>query len=864
MGKIYFCCFFFLIVNQSFAQKYKVAGVITDEAGKAVSGALVQEMGTNTSTLTNDLGLYEMSVSYTNATLVVDKEGFVKVEREIHGVGTQSFVLVSSGKPRAKALVGSKKIGGSVEESFSPVEIIDVKKLVAMNGQFDLTQLLHFASTSVNSNRQIGADGTDNANPVSIHGLGPDQMLLLVNGKRRHQSSMVNLSGVIGRGNTGADLNTIPLAAIDHIEILKDGAAALYGSDAVAGVINVVLKESITGFSVNANAGVRYVKYNRDSSFVDGLNYNANVNYGRRIGKRGFVNVTGDYNFLDHTNRSDTQIDSVLRQQYGDPRIFNGKIAFNAAVPINDKFEVYGFGGYNFSQTQSFAFSRTLKKSDSLSRIYPDGYDPLLSRNIEDRSATVGVRTKWKGFLVDFSNTYGYNKFRYQVDNTLNQSYGVGTATSMNAGGFRSIQNVTNLDLSRYYADAMAGVNFAFGVEYRMDWYKIFAGDVFSYRTYDPLKASGAQGFAGYSPADEINKHRYNAAGYVDVNANVTERFALNGSGRFDYYGDLGSAVSGKGGFRFKVIDGLTLRGTYGLGFKAPSLAQQYFSRTTINPASAVLVIPTQVIIARPGSTTSAALNIPDLKFENTQTATAGILYSPNRQLSVGIDGYYVKVKDRIILAGPFASSDRLVGSSLQKLNVAEARFFTNSLTTSTAGVDVTVKYTVPLAVGNLTIGLGGNYNTMSIDSIHTAENLPGKEAVYLDKRERYFILSAAPPMKGNLTLDYDTKRFSAMVRVVYFGEIELVNNYFNQLDKSGKVYTEKDFIDVYKPVMQTDVSVGYKFTDKIMATVGGSNILNVYPTMSKPYKTLSGGAWDSVQMGSNGAFFFAKLFYNF
>ncbi|WP_159470607.1 TonB-dependent receptor domain-containing protein [Dyadobacter sp. 3J3] len=864
MSKFYFAFLFFLIASQAFAQKYKVAGLVTDEAGKGIPGVTIQEMGTNAKGITDDQGIYQMYVHYGNATLIVDFDGFDKIEKEIKGIGTQNFILKSVSKTKPALIVGSRNLRTTANDLTSTVEIIDIKKIASINGQFDLTQLLQFVSSSLNSNRQIGTDGTDNIDQISIHGMGPDQMLLLVNGKRRHQSALINLSGSYGRGNSSADLNTIPVASIDHIEILKDGAAAQYGSDAVAGVVNIVLKETTNGFSANANVGIRKAKYNRDSSFVDGLNYNANLNYGAVIGRKGFINATADYNFINHTNRSNTQPDSVLRKQFGDPRVYNGSVTFNTALPINHNTEIYSFGGYNYRQTENFAFSRTLLKNDSLYKIYPNGFDPVVSRNIEDRAATVGVRTKWNGFDVDLSNTYGFNKFHYKVNNSLNDSFGKGTPTSMDAGGFKTNQNLTSLNLSQFYESIMKGVNLAFGAEYRMDWYNIFSGDVFSYLTFDPLKPTGAQGFRGYSPAEEISKKRNNAAGYVDIEAKVTTRLSLSAAGRFDYYSDLGSAVGGKGGVKFNITKELVLHGSYGIGFHAPSLAQQFFSNATVNPTTRPLEIPTQNVIARSGSEAATALGIPDLKLENTQNATAGVTFSPDKNFSVSVDGYYVQIRNRIILAGPLSQNDRTVGAGLKKLNIDQARFFTNSLTTSTAGVDLTIKYGAELGVGKLNVSVGANYNTMAIDTIKTSEKLEGKQASYLNRRERYFILSAAPPVKVNLTLDYTVDNLTFMARAIYFGKMELINNYFGKTDKAGKVYTEKDYVDVYKSVIQTDVSVHYKFDQYLSFTIGGSNILNVYPTMSKPNKTESGGAWDSVQMGNNGAFFFAKVFYNF
>jgi iron complex outermembrane receptor protein len=864
VSKLYFTFLIFLLAAEAFAQRYKVAGLVTDESGKGISGVTIQEMGTNAKGVTNAQGVYLMYVRYGNATLVVTGEGFDAVEREMHGIGTQNFILNRFEKSRQKTIVGSRSLKTKIGDLTSPVEIIDVKKIASLNGYFDLTQLLHAISASLNSNRPYGADGTDNIDPVSIYGMGPDQMLVLVNGKRRHQSSLINLSGTMGRGNAGADLNTIPVAAIDHIELMKDGASAQYGSDAVAGVINIVLKESTNGFSANANAGIRKARYNRGSGFLDGLNYNGNLNYGAKIGGKGFINATADYNFIDHTNRSDIPGDSVLRKQFGDPRVHNGTIAFNAVLPINNTTEVYSSGGYNYRQTETFAFSRTLKKTDSLYRIYPDGFDPIVSRNIEDRAVTLGLRSAWKGFNIDISNTFGFNKFHYKVKESLNESFGKGTPLSMDAGGFKTTQNVVNLNVSRFYDWIFDGVNLAFGAEYRTDWYKIFSGDAFSWRTYNPLKRTGAQGFRGYSPAEEIKKSRNNAAGYLDLEAKLGGRLSVSAAGRFDYYDDLGSAISGKGGVRFKITNALGIRATYGVGFRAPSLAQQYFSNAAVNTVSKPLEVPTQVVIARTGSLGAAVLGAPDLKMETTQHGTAGLVFSPSKNFSVAIDGYYIHVQNRIILAGPFGQNDRLAGAGLKNLNIDQIRFFTNSLTTSTAGADLTLKYGAELGTGNLNILLGANYNTMSIDSVHTSDKLAGRQTTYLNRRERFFILSAAPPTKVNLTLDYTINDLTFMVRAIQYGKVELINQNFGKTDKAGKVYTEKDYVDVYQSAVQADASIGFRYDDYLSFSIGGSNILNIYPTQSKTYKTESGGAWDAVQMGSNGAFLFAKVFFRF
>jgi iron complex outermembrane receptor protein len=862
--RLYYSFLMVFIVSQSVAQKYKVAGMITDEEGKGIAEVLVQELGTNSRGVTNVHGIYEMRVHYGNATLVVTSNGFERVEREIKGIGTQNFILTSLKKTKQKGITGSRNLSKNTNDLSSAVDVIDVKKITGLNGEFDLPQLLQYASASFNANRQLGADGTDQIDATSIHGMGSDQMLILVNGKRRHQSSLINLSGTRGRGNTSPDLSTIPVAGIDRIEILRDGAVAQYGSDAVAGVINIILKDNVDGFTVQANGGIRKAKYNRDSSSFDGLSYNGSVNYGRTIAKNGFLNITADYNFQDHTNRADTQPDSLVRSKFGDPKIYNGSLSYNTAFPLFKKFEVYSFGTASYRQGETYGWTRGPKDSANIISIYPTGYVPLVSRTVDDRSITLGGRTLWKGFNVDLSHTYGFNKFKYDVKSSMNTSFGWDSPASFDAGAIQTVQNVTNLDLTRFYEGILDGVHLAFGAEYRMDSYKIIKGHNLSWRTYNPLKLGGAQGFKGYGELEEISEKRNNAAGYLDLEAQINDRFSINGAGRFDYYSDLGSAVSGKGGLRYKLTDAIILRGTYGIGFRAPSLAQLHYSYSIIEPTKANLELPLKSVIARSGSDVSSALGISDLKIEKTQNASVGIVFAPDNSFSVAVEGYYVKVKDRIVLTGQFTSADRQVGALLRGLQVGNARAFANALTTSNAGVDITLKYTAELGAGKLNTYLSGNYNTMSIDSIATNDRIFGKEASILDKRERYFLLASAPPTKINLMLDYNNGPLTLMVRGTHFGEIKLVNRKFGLKDKAGKDLTENEFMDVYKAMIQADASVRYQINEKLSFTLGGNNLLNAYPTMSKPDRTESGGAWDAVQTGNNGSFFYSRITFNF
>jgi len=859
MTKSYLSLFLVLFSFSAFAQRFKVSGKITDASGEPLTGASVIEKGTNNGTTADASGIYSLSVGYSGATLIVTYVGYNKIDKEINGQETQNFTLEDATLLSQVTVVGSRNMNRSSTDTPAPIDVINIQEVTTKQGQLDVNQLLQFAAPSFNSNRQTGSDGADHVDPASLRGLGPDQTLVLINGKRRHQSALVNLFGSRGRGNTGTDLNAIPAAAIERIEILRDGAAAQYGSDAIAGVINIVLKETVNQLTANVNAGMYKAKYRFDDKNFDGQNYNVNLNYGLKVAKTGFINVTADYNFRDHTNRANTSpLDEISRRQYGDPQMKNAAIYYNAKIPVGKNFQVYSFGGHNTRTGDAYAWTRFADDVKNIPSIYPNGFDPIIASKITDNAATVGVRGVWKQWDIDLSNTYGFNKFDFSVKNSLNTSLGAQSQTSFEAGGFQLGQNVTNLNFTRFYKSVLSGLNVAFGGEYRTERYKIFAGEEASYTTYDQNFAGGSQGFPGFSPADITNNSRSNAAAYLDIEADITKKLLVDAAVRFENYSDFGSTLNGKLGARYKITDDIAVRGSVSTGFRAPSLAQKYFNSTFTNFVNGQAV---QVLLANNNSAVTKALGIPELKQETSQNASP-----KGSALSVTVDGYYVKVKDRVVLTGQFSEDDDAIGPLLKSLNVGQAQFFTNALSyTTTKGIDVIIAHSTALGKGRFSTTLAANFNWMKLGPINTSPALVGKEDTYFNQRERSFVLASAPPSKINLTFDYTVSKLSLMVRFVRFGEIKLTNwNYGSINEDTNKEYTPAEYTDVYKPKIQTDVTVNYKFSKNISLSIGGSNILNAYPNMSKPYLTESGGAWDPVQMGSNGAFLFTRLGFKF
>ncbi|GAB3296968.1 TonB-dependent receptor [Hymenobacter tenuis] len=838
----------------AFAQGQAITGQVLDAAGKPVIGATVVEKGTNNGTATGNDGRFALRARTASPRLQISSIGYAT--QEVEGSGQVSVRLTDASTGLGEVqVVGSRSQNRSVTDSPSPVDIIDLREVTTKTGQLDVNQLLQFVAPSFNSNRQTGSDGADHVDPATLRGLGPDQTLVLVNGKRQHQSALVNLFGTRGRGNTGTDLNVIPAASIERIEILRDGAAAQYGSDAIAGVINIVLKSSVKELTANVNYGAYDAKYRRDDEKFDGGNFNANLNYGLGLGEKGsFINATVDYNKREHTQRAAVPApDGLARREYGDPEVSNTSAYINSKFALTDKAHIYVFGGGNLRKGAAYAWTRFPEDRRNVPAIYPNGFDPIITSDIVDASAVAGFRTALgateDAWQLDLSNNFGSNRFEYGVRNTLNASLGASSPTSFDAGGFQLQQNVVNLGLTRNYKTVLQGFNLAAGAEWRREWYSLFAGEEGSYRNYNPEFSGGSQGFPGYQPGDAIKAQRDNFGVYVDGELSVTQRWLLAAALRYENYSDFGSTLNYKASTRFNLTEFLTLRGTYSTGFRAPSLAQINFNSTFTNFINGE---PVEVLLARNNSPVTQKLGIPALKQETSNSANIGLTSRLGSTLSLTLDGYYIKVKDRVVLTSQFPSRDSdgnldpVIGADLEALRVNQAQFFANAADTRSLGLDVVLNHTLTLGTGRLNSTLAANFNRLRIDRIQTSGRLTGREDEFFGAREQAFVKASAPPSKINLTFDYQLGRFGALVRFVRFDEITLIDFNGDEMNYDSRI--------------TTDLTLNYAITNNLQFIVGSANLFNRYPTLFNPQLTETGGAWDPVQMGANGRFYFAKL----
>jgi iron complex outermembrane receptor protein len=766
----------------------------------------------------------------------------------------QTTATAADANMQSVTVVGSRRVGNtSSTDTPVPVDYIPMTKVAEQGGQFDLAQSLANISPSFNSTRQTGADGADLVDSAALRGLGSDQTLVLVNGKRRHTTALVNLFGARNRGNTGTDMNALPLLAIKDVQVLRDGAAAQYGSDAIAGVINVELKksqgcESVVGFG-------EYSKH-------DGKNWLASAYCGVAVAD-GVLGITGEYYDRGRSNRADAD----------SPRIIGDTKAKNQTVYVNGEFpagpgKLYLTAGLQTRDASSAAWARGgVGSSDIPSRnsaaMYPEGFVPFINGDIDDRYATVGYRARIGEWAGDFSQTYGYNRMRYTIAHTLNASIanldlahgGKGvSASQFDAGGFSFRQLTTNADFSRYYGDILGGLNVAFGLEYRAENYQIFAGEPGSYIDADGVGVggnAGSQGFPGFQPGDATDRNRHSSAAYIDLEADLTERTRLQAAVRHERYSDFGSTTTGKLAGSFKATKDVLLRASASTGFRAPSLQQVYFSSTFTDFISGV---PMDVVLAPNGGTVANAAGIPKLKEEKSKSFTLGATWTPTKAISVTADLYHIDIDGRIVLSGRFdADNYPALGATLQTMGVGQAQFFVNSVDTRTQGLDLTASHRTTIGAGKLNTFLAMNFSRTEVTGVHAPASLAGYEDVLLSERERLFIEQGGPRRKATLDFDYLAGQLETDFRIVHYGPQTLGT--FSGYPVPNQHYEART---------SADLSFTWAFTDKTKLTVGGANIFNVHPTAQNPDETDNGFRYESVQFGLNGAAYFARLSHKF
>jgi iron complex outermembrane recepter protein len=706
MKKLILLSLIVLSSQMLFAQFFK--GNLKDEKGNAIVGASIVEVKVENNATTSDAnGNFSIIAFKQGSSMKISCLGFESTIISFNQAQTSIILTRAARALNTTQIIGSRNTQRSLVTSLAPVEIINIKEVTTKFGQVDINQILQYVALSFNSNRQSGSDGADHVDPATFRGLGPDQTLVLINGKRQHQSSLVNIFGTRGRGNNGTDLNVIPAAAIDRIEILHDGAAAQYGSDAIAGVVNIVLKTKVNTVEVTGGTGIAQSNYRNDGKQFDGANYNFGVNYGIAIKENGYVNFTLDRNYHDFTNRADSTLGENYRSKFGDGQIGNLSFFANAKMPINENIYAYSFLGITSRNGNSYSWTRYPGTPANNDTLYPDGFNPIISSKIFDHSLCLGVKSEiGKNWLMDISNTNGANSFNYTINNSLNSSMGAVSPTNgIYAGGFGLSQNTANIDFNKNFASWANGTSVSFGGEIRNEGYNIKAGDEVSYKRYDTVGLRGVQGFPGFTPGNAIKASRMSEALYADIESELTKSWTMAGALRFENYSDFGTTLNYKLSTRYKINDWLAARATISTGFRAPSLPQINFSQTLNNYLLDGSIIEQELV--KNGTSISYQMGIPNLRQEKSQNYGAGFTVKLNNKFTVTIDAYQIKIRDRIVLTGLLGTGiDSDIDTILNNLNVDKAQLFANAISTTTRGLDIVGLYTTYFKKDRLNVTL--------------------------------------------------------------------------------------------------------------------------------------------------------------
>ena len=754
-------------------------------------------------------------------------------------------------------------------ESLAPVDVISSAEL-SSQGSTELAQALSLAAPSVNFPRPSITDGTDVIRPVTLRGLAPDQALVLLNSKRQHQSALVNVNGSIGRGSSGVDLNTIPVAAIERVEVLRDGASAQYGSDAIAGVINLQLRRASSG----GGALVTYGGYTTEVSPArssrsehDGETMTASVWAGLPLGDEGFLTLTGEYRDRNPTSRGDLDIRVAsltppetprVTSRFGDPETQDATFYANAGLPMASGWELYGWAGYQQRDGESAAFPRLRNNANNSVAVYPDGFLPLIATDIKDLSTGFGVKGEFGNWRTDISLVYGFSDVAYRTENSINGTLIPNSPTSFDSGGFDYDQLVFNADVARSL-DLFGGnaSTLAIGFEARQESYSITAGEVASYVAGPRQGAAfgnptpGAQGFPGFQPGNEVDEDRNNIALYAELEVPFTDKFTASVAVRGEDYSDFGSEATWKTSARYDFTDAFALRGTVSTGFRAPGLQQTYFTSTATNFIGGV---PFEVGTFPPSSDVAQALGAQPLEPEESTNYSLGAVF----QLSgfeATVDVYRIDIDDRIVLSENLGGTPAL-DALLQPFGIGRARFFINGVDTTTEGVDAVVRYVLPTeGAGRWDFTLSANWNTTEVTALPTTNVIPQGGTLF-GRINVITFEEGQPDNKQSAMVNWDQElgfgTLGATVKATHYGKV---------VEPQPTAA-----LDVFLGgAVLVDLELHTRFSGGFTAAIGADNLLDRYPTNTPVTVNTTGAtSWSRYSpFGFSGRFWYARLGYN-
>ncbi|MBE0391867.1 TonB-dependent receptor [Flavobacterium sp. PL002] len=861
----------FMLIMPAVMNSQTIKGVVTDDNGQALPFSNVIDKSTSSGVTTDANGKFEIKVKALPATLIAKYVGYQNKSIEVADESTVvTFALAPNNSLDEVVVTGNRAKTRTVLSSAVPIDKLYAEDLKS-SGQVTFDKMLAYKIPSFNSSTQAVSDATAHFDPADLRGLGPSRTLVLVNGKRKNQSALVYINDTPGKGEVGTDMKSIPFSAIERVEVLRDGASSQYGSDAIAGVVNIILKKQTNFTEVSLTSGI--------TSKGDGFNFGADLNSGFKIAEKGFVNFNLSYLDQNKTNRAgkpgrdglfgveanDPMWGDYLKNNpdlgmnIGQPDTKMGALVVNAEYPLSDKTTLYAFGDINIRKGTSFALNRTPYWVADPNNLLHDagttynGFQPTFNTDVFDNLGSVGLRTSILGFNSDFSLTAGSNKVDYTVGNTLNVDLGASSPTEFNVGGYTFSQLVGNADFSRSFDK----ITFGFGTEIRKEQFEARAGQVESYVD------GGAQSFPGLQPANALKKDRNNVGVYTTLDYDVTDAFLIGGSLRYENYSDFGDNFSWKVNSRYKLTNDVTVRASFSTGFRAPALHQIYLSN--------IQTLVSGGTISNQGTFNNvdpavSGLGVPKLHAEKSQNISTGITFRSGANFSASLDFYHIKVNDRVLFSGEvgFDGDDTTtnpVEAVLVANDITSMKFFINAINTTTKGVDIVLNYkNLKIGEGKLGLSLASNIAETKINGkIDTPAILKANGYDIFDRKEQARILSARPNTKVLLGANYDFKKATFILNNTYFGEVT-----WQHATDPGKDQT-------FSGKILTDLGVAYKITNTISANVMVNNLFNVYPdvidTKGDVVTDLGGRfkyPWEVNQFGFNGTTFTAGLNFKF
>ncbi|MEM9618051.1 MAG: TonB-dependent receptor [Pseudomonadota bacterium] len=793
--------------------------------------------------------------------------------------------------------VGSRGRARSAVESPVAIDAVNADDVLS-TGATETGRVLQQLIPSFNFSSSSVSDGTDSLRPATLRGLGPDQTLVLINGKRRHKSALIHVNTSVGRGTAGTDINAIPPSAIKAVEILRDGASALYGSDAIAGVINFELKDSPSAGALTTFAGQTYES--------DGTTFTASANKGFEIGDEGFLNITYEYRNRENTNRAGLQgtcqflcttvgaTDDDLPITMADPSTESLEVAFdrqsfrigdsdseqhvlfaNLGYTLNENAEFYAFGSWGHRENESAGFFRRANQGErTLLELYPTGFLPLIRPTIKDKSLAGGI--DWAltdNLMVDTSLNYGSNAFNFEIANSNNVSLGLASPTVFDAGTLELSEWSANVDaVYDMDVDALEAVTIAFGGGFRKENYQIIQGapasfanggfenidNIYTPTLFDPVAgAAGAQVFRGFSPANEVDESRDSWSGYVELNADITDRVTAQAALRYENYDGFGDSLNWKLAMLGRIFEGFNLRGSVSTGFRAPSMQQLFFNSTSTQ----FVTIGTTTVAQERGtfrndSALAQGLGIPSLKEEESFSWGAGVVLNPIDGFTLTVDYYSIDIDDRIMISGAQNRDDVPAAAQAiyDSVGATSGQFFINGVDTQSRGVDIVGAYALPddFAGGRLRLSAAANItNTDVVRELPAPGLLEGLDLV--TNQDISILEEWQPKTRINVGANWTNGNWGLNLQGSRYGEYTVCE---------GACDGSEALTQTFGAEWLADIQLEYRFDRGVALAVGANNIFDQTPDRNLIGQARGGVVQDSagnVIVESDGVFQFSR-----